>query len=104
MPVVEQLASFSLGLRIIIGGLTLLGVFLIAVLLSGYSRKKREAEDDAKELRALLDRAVSALEERNRKTILCIRHKPVRRLVIRKNSEVRNASRWREGRAFGPRR
>lgn len=107
MPVVEQLGSFSLEMQTIIGGLTLLGVVLIGAWLSRYGMKKREAEEDAKELRALLDRAVSALEEwknRDRKAALSIRHKPVNRAVVHKNSGVKKAGRMGEGRAFGPRR
>jgi hypothetical protein len=107
MPVAELLGSFSPEMQIIVGGLMLLGFVLGGVLLSGLGIKKREAAHDAKELRALLDRAVSVLEERkgrDRKAVLSLRHKPVRRLVIRKNSAVRNAVRWSEGRAFGPRR
>ena len=107
MRVAELLGSFSLEMQIIVGGLMLLGFVLGGVLLSGLGIKRREAAHDANELKVLLDRAVSALEERkakDRKAVLSLRQKPVRRLVIRKNSAVRNAVRWSEGRAFGPRR
>lgn len=107
MSIAELPGGISLETLIIMGGLLLLFVVLAALHLSNLGIRKREAADEARELRALLGRVIRALEERHmkdRRTPLPVKQKPTRRVIERKISAARSAVQCGDGRLVRPRR